>query len=208
MGKVKYEKNSFGSTFSFSHNTKRFIGLIESTFRSWNKNSTEREVHVQLNYADKYYFMKLHEKSVEESKKEVGESYYPPPLKEMLDTSSDFPTKTHYLARWFGFDKFIILTSLDSEGTNIGEAHMLLSSLQIASNNCEMHYPMIVQIGRPEHGVHIGSVQCPGTVTTLSSDMLENYRAKLKEPTITKLMELFHRKLVHLSPSFFLILQQ
>ena len=97
-------------------------------------------------------------------------------MREMMKNNSDFPSKTHHLSRWFGFERFVVMSSFHSEGTNVGESQMLLSSLTIAAGNCGMQLPMFVVVGRQELGVYIGSMFSNSYIqTNFYSDVLENF---------------------------------
>lgn len=64
-------------------------------------------------------------------------SEYPNVIKEMNDISLDFLSDSHYIARWFGVNQFILLSPVDKKdqiGTD-DKAKLLLSSAAIAMIN-------------------------------------------------------------------------
>jgi Rab3 GTPase-activating protein catalytic subunit len=83
---------------------------------------------------------------------------WPEALREVMDSSRDFPPRAHHLARWYGLSQFVVICPTEGAESlhSQAQANLMLSSVSIAVTNTGCTTPVFVQLHQPWRLVYVG----------------------------------------------------
>ena len=198
--------------YTVASSWERFLASLENVLQNW-ASSTEKSLgphpswrpNEPVMFQDRIFKLEYFVCSRDDAKtqtrrltfsSENQERAYdslPSLLQEMMDPRADFRPTGHYLNRWLGIDRVIVLSPLDHATLSPNEVKLLLGSLCIALYNAECHLPCILPVGNPSRLLYQGTAlhdqvrlriyghqfsAAPDTLTTLG-DLKAHFAMKL-----------------------------
>ena len=121
---------------------------------TWSEKS-EEVVFADFKFLFTYFYLTISETTSENpsSKKEDGdeiddEHKTPTVYLDLMNFDNDFPSRAHYLCRWYGLQEFFTLNPLNEKHSIDSESRskLLLSSASIALGNSNCSIPVFIQL--------------------------------------------------------------
>lgn len=188
-----------------------FIADIEKVFHQWglaasDEHLTEgagiakqhRKVE-RVSYCGRTFVISLemggapgcdHTQSQDASKKA-----WSPAMKEMMETSCDFPPKAHHLTRWYGLSQLVLIAPGEGESalTSQAQAKLMLSSVSVAVSNTSCVTPVFVQVHQKWRQMYVGV--CESGDVRVDFDMVHLRQTPSHFGHLSGVLELFKSKL-------------
>ncbi|CAL1547182.1 unnamed protein product [Lymnaea stagnalis] len=161
--------------FTTASDWERFIARLEEILHEWKlvnheprapamkdlyatgtwAERTEEVVFADFRFTFTYYFLKINEvtasnvNSKKEEVEELDEDHKTPTVFfDLMNFENDFPSRSHFLCRWYGLQEFFTLTPVSEKQLIEGESKtkLLLSSASIAFGNSNCSIPVFIQL--------------------------------------------------------------
>ncbi|CAG5116376.1 unnamed protein product [Candidula unifasciata] len=134
--------------------------------------------------------------SRKEDLEEVDEEHKTPTVfLDLMNFDNDFPSRAHYLCRWYGLQEFFTLTPVSEKQLIEGEskARLLLSSASIAFGNSNCGIPVFIQVLSKWRKLFTGTGLVPGATTEFEMSHLRRFPAQYCH--LAGLLDVFKSKL-------------
>lgn len=208
--------------FTTASEWERFIARLEEILHEWKLvNCEPRPVALKDQYATgtwaekseevlfadfrftfSYVYLQTNEEacaanvSRKEDVEEVDEEHKTPTVfLDLMNFDNDFPSRAHYLCRWYGLQEFFTLMPVSEKQMieSEGRAKLLLSSASIAFGNSSCSIPVFIQIQSKWRRLFMGTALVPGA--TIEFEMSHLQRLPAQYCHLAGLLDVFKSKL-------------
>uniref|UniRef100_A0A0B7ASM6 Rab3 GTPase-activating protein catalytic subunit n=1 Tax=Arion vulgaris TaxID=1028688 RepID=A0A0B7ASM6_9EUPU len=190
--------------FTTASDWERFIARLEEILHEWKlvnrdprppalkdqyangvwAEKSEEVLFVDFRFNFSYVFLQTNDMtstmntSKKEDTEELDEDHKTPTVfLDLMNFDNDFPSRAHYLCRWYGLQEFFTLTPVSEKQFIEGESRtrLLLSSASIAFGNSSCSIPVFIQIQQKWRKLFTGTALVRGAAVEFEMSHLRRF---------------------------------